>query len=63
MVMLISGMFFDHASEHWGWLDSLYFSTTTLTTIGCGDLRLANDISNIFAIVYIFRVLELFLVL
>lgn len=54
VLILISGTFFYHAAEHWGWLDSLYFSVTTLTTVGYGDLRPTSDISKIFTIVYIF---------
>ena len=27
-----------HFVEHWGWLDSAFFSTSTLTTVGYGDI-------------------------
>ncbi len=35
------------------WLDSLYFSTITLTTIGFGDFAPQTDAGKIFTIIYI----------
>jgi voltage-gated potassium channel Kch len=43
-----------HSIEGWTWLDSLYFSVITLTTIGFGDLAPATDIGKIFTIIYVF---------
>lgn len=43
-----------HNIEGWGWLDSLYFSVITLTTIGYGDLSPSTDIGKIFTIIYVF---------
>lgn len=42
-----------HYLEGWNWLDSLYFSTITLTTIGFGDFAPQTDAGKIFTIVYI----------
>ncbi len=39
--------------EGWGWIDSLYFSVITLTTIGYGDLSPATDAGKLFTILYI----------
>ncbi|MBP1910204.1 potassium channel family protein [Methanolobus bombayensis] len=43
-----------HSIEGWTWLDSLYFSVITLTTIGFGDLTPATDLGKIFTIIYVF---------
>jgi voltage-gated potassium channel len=51
--VLISGMIFYHNVEGWGWLDSLYFSVITLTTVGYGDFSPHTDAGKIFTIVYI----------
>ena len=51
--VLISGMIFYHTAEGWTWLDSLYFSVTTLTTVGLGDLSPKTDAGKAFTIVYI----------
>lgn len=53
-IILISGTTFYHLLEHWSILDSLYFSVTTLTTVGYGDLTPIHPISKIFTIFYIF---------
>ena len=51
--LLISGMIFYHTAEGWTWLDSLYFSVTTLTTVGLGDFSPKTDAGKAFTIVYI----------
>src|SRR5215212_1678741 len=51
--VLISGMIFYHSAEGWNWLDSLYFSVTTLTTVGLGDFSPKTDAGKAFTIVYI----------
>ncbi|SFM29828.1 Ion channel [Methanolobus profundi] len=43
-----------HSVEGWRWIDSLYFSVITLTTIGYGDLAPVTDIGKIFTILYVF---------
>jgi hypothetical protein len=43
-----------HSVEGWRWIDSLYFSVITLTTIGYGDLAPATDAGKIFTILYVF---------
>jgi len=43
-----------HRVENWNWLDSLYFSVTTLTTVGLGDFAPRTEIGKVFTIFYIF---------
>jgi hypothetical protein len=54
LVILGSGTLFYHDIEGWRWLDSLYFSVTTLTTVGFGDFSPHTDIGKLFTIIYIF---------
>ena len=42
-----------HFVEGWSWLDSLYFSVITLTTIGYGDFSPQTDLGKIFTLLYI----------
>lgn len=51
-LLLVSGTFFYTQVEGWGVIDALYFSFTTLTTIGYGDLAPTTDSSKIFTIFY-----------
>lgn len=39
--------------EDWSWLDSLYFSVITLTTIGYGDFSPQTDLGKLFTMAYI----------
>ncbi len=43
-----------HFMEDWTWVDSFYFSSVTLTTVGFGDLTPTSDLSKIFTVFYIF---------
>ena len=46
------GAVFMHNVEKWSWLDSTYFSTATLTTVGYGDLVPKHDVTKLFLIPY-----------
>ena len=54
VLVLISGMLFYHSVEGWTWLDSLYFSVITLTTVGYGDFSPQTDGGKVFTMIYIF---------
>lgn len=53
LLTLISGTWFYHTVEGWRWLDALYFSVITLTTVGYGDFSPQTDAGKLFTMVYI----------
>ncbi len=42
-----------HWLENWTWIESLYFTVVTITTVGYGDITPTTDESRLVAIVYI----------
>lgn len=55
LFFLISiGTFFYHYSEGWSYIDSFYFTSITLSTIGYGDLHPTSALSKIFTSVFAF---------
>lgn len=54
LAILLSGTLFYSSVEGWHWIDALYFSATTLSTVGLGDLSPQTQIGKIFTVVYIF---------
>ncbi len=49
--------------EGWSWIDSFYFSATTLMTIGHAELIPSTDLSKLFTVVLAFAGITTFLVL
>jgi voltage-gated potassium channel len=56
---LLAGTIFYSFVEGWSLVDAFYFSVTTLTTVGLGDLSPATTIGKLFTVVYIFSGLGL----
>ena len=52
-LMLTIGSVFYHYMEGWSWVDSIYFSFISLTTVGFGDITPATDVGKIFTIFYL----------
>jgi voltage-gated potassium channel len=50
---LVSGTVFYRVVEGWSWVDSFYFCTVTLATVGYGDLAPTKDVSKLFTAGYI----------
>ncbi|UCH89010.1 MAG: two pore domain potassium channel family protein [Thermoplasmata archaeon] len=53
ILFLLAGAIFYHQVEGWGWLDSIYFCVTTLTTVGYGDFNPTTGAGKVFTILYI----------
>jgi hypothetical protein len=52
-VLVGTGTVVYHTLEDWSWLDSLYFTIVTLTTVGYGDLTPSSAASKTFTMLYI----------
>ena len=53
-LILLSGTLFYRSVEGWTWIDALYFSATTVSTVGYGDLAPVTDSGKLFTIIYMF---------
>lgn len=53
LFVVIVGTVSMHHIEKWAWIDSLYFSVISLTTVGYGDITPETDIGKLFTIGYL----------
>jgi voltage-gated potassium channel len=58
---LVGGTIFYSLEEGWSVVDAFYFSVTTLTTVGFGDLTPATTLGKLFTVVCIFAGLSIIL--
>lgn len=58
---LLSGTIFYSLQEGWSMVDAFYFSVTTLTTVGLGDLAPTTTVGKLFTVFYILAGLSLVL--
>ncbi|MBI2652838.1 two pore domain potassium channel family protein [Candidatus Woesearchaeota archaeon] len=54
LLVLFGGATFYYLVEGWRYLDALYFSAYTMTTVGYGDFVPKTDAGKIFTIFYVF---------
>jgi len=51
--LIVLGTIMYRFLEDWTWIQSFYFSVTTLSTVGYGDLHPTTDLSRLFTSFYI----------
>ena len=61
IIILGIGTVFYHEFEGWGWIDSFYFTSTTLMTIGYGDMHPTEPLSKLFTVFFAFTGIGLML--
>ncbi len=61
VITLLGGTIFYSLEEGWSVVDAFYFSVTTLTTVGLGDLTPKTTIGKLFTVIYIFAGLSIIL--
>jgi hypothetical protein len=63
ILILLSGTTVDRAVDGWSWIDSLYFSVTTMSPFGLGDLSPVIQFGKVFSVFCIFAGVGVFVAL
>ncbi len=63
VLMLLSGTVFYRSVEGWSWIDAFYFSATTVSTVGFGDLAPKTGLGKLFTVIYMFVGIGVFVLL
>lgn len=61
-LLILAATVFYHFQEHWGWVDVLYFSVITISTVGYGDFSPQTAEGKLFTIAYLIVGIGLFVV-
>ncbi len=61
LIAMVIGTIVFHALENWSWVDSFYFTSVTMLTIGSNSLVPSTDISKIFTVIFAFSTIGLVL--
>ena len=59
VILIAAATVFYHSEEGWSWVDSFYFSSVAVTTVGFGDLTPTTDTSKLVTVAYIFMGISL----
>jgi hypothetical protein len=53
VLILTFGTIVYHSLEKWTWIDSLYFTTSTIATVGYGDIHPTTEATRLFSVFFI----------